>query len=80
MSRETVAAFLHEAAINPLLRQELATLAANHGFVFGPEELGELDLENWVAASLGAPEPSAVPDIDEDEATDPGFGIIEVPA
>ena len=80
MSQETVAAFLREAVNNPVLREELATLARDHGFVFAPGELGELDLRD-LSTVLDSLEGTASPQgRDDDEPSDPGFGIIEVPA
>jgi hypothetical protein len=80
MSQETVAAFLREAVNNPVLREELVTVARQHGFVFAAAELGELDLRDLstVLDSLDATTTSPQGG-EDDDPTDPGFGIIEVP-
>ena len=44
MSKEAVVAFLREVARDPNLQQELAKLAAKHGYDFTSDELNEADL------------------------------------
>jgi hypothetical protein len=79
MSQEIVAAFLREAVINPVLREELVTVARQHGFVFAAAELGELDLRD-LGTVLDSLEATASPQgVEDDDPSDPGFGIIEVP-
>ena len=77
MSRDTVAAFLHEITRNALLRHELANLAASHGFTFEPDELVELDVDSLtpMPETAGAETASSA----DDDPSDPGFGIIEIP-
>ena len=81
MSQETVAAFLREAVNNPVLREELVTVARHHGFVFAASELGELDLRDLgtVLDSLHNAAP-LLEGTEDDDSSDPGFGIIEIPA
>ena len=80
MSQEIVAAFLREAVNNPVLREKLATVARQHGFVFNATELGELDLRDLgtVLNSLNHAEP-LLEGTEDDDSSDPGFGIIEIP-
>jgi hypothetical protein len=82
MSLETFAAFLHQAVHDARLREELAAVADRHGFPFSPDELGELDVEALGAAFKNAAQARPAPrsDLDEDDRSDPGFGIIEIPA
>ncbi|UCD25302.1 MAG: Nif11-like leader peptide family natural product precursor [Gemmatimonadota bacterium] len=80
MSREMVAAFFREANRNPVLRQELAALAANHGFAFGPDELSELDFTELKPTAARPGTEAFMSSAVEDDESDPGFGIIEIPA
>ncbi|UCG88869.1 MAG: Nif11-like leader peptide family natural product precursor [Gemmatimonadota bacterium] len=81
MSLETVAAFLHRATHDAQLQKELAAVADRHGFLFSPEELGELDIEALTTAFRNAAADVALPyETEEDDPFDPGFGIIEIPA
>ena len=63
------------------LESQLAAVADRHGFLFSPEELRELDIEALTAAFRNAEANPAPPfETEEDDPTDPGFGIIEIPA
>jgi hypothetical protein len=44
MSREAVAAFIEDLAKDPTLQEELAQLAAKHGYDFTSDELNDADL------------------------------------
>lgn len=44
MSKESVAAFIADLAKDPKLQQELADLAAKHGYEFTSDELNDSDL------------------------------------
>lgn len=78
MSTGDVAAFMRRMAVDKQLRGELAAVACTRGFVFTPDELGEVDFE----AACGRLLEKQGMNEDEPERidTDPGFGIIEIPA
>ncbi len=44
MSKKSVAAFIADLAKDPNLQQELAELAAKHGYEFTSDELNDADL------------------------------------
>ena len=78
MSTGDVAAFMRRMAVDEQLRGELASVASTRGFVFTPDELRRVDFE---AACGRLPEdPKAYEDPLDRVETDPGFGIIEIPA
>ena len=78
MSTGDVAAFMRRMAIDSQLRNEMAAIANTRGFVFTPEELARVDFEAACGRLLEPQTPNAeTSDLIE---TDPGFGIIEIPA
>jgi hypothetical protein len=65
-------------AIDEQLRNEMTAVANTRGFVFTPDELARADFEAACGRLLEPQQPSDEPsDLIE---TDPGFGIIEIPA
>ncbi len=81
MSLETVAAFLHRALHDAQLRNELAAVADRYGFFFRPDDLRDLDIETLSAALKRAEANHALRrELEDDDPSDPGFGIIEIPA
>ena len=78
MSTGDVAAFMRRMAIDKQLRGELAAVASTRGFVFTPDELGTVDFEAACGRLLD--KPSVKDESFERPETDPGFGIIEIPA
>jgi len=78
MSTGDVAAFMRRIAIDQQLQGELAAVACTRGFVFTPEELTEVDFEAACGRMIEHPIVNA--ESPERIETDPGFGIIEVPA
>lgn len=78
MSTGDVAAFMRRMAIDEKLRSEMAAVASTRGFVFTPDELGAVDFE---AACGQLSDKPMMQDVSIERAeTDPGFGIIEIPA
>jgi hypothetical protein len=78
MSTGDVAAFMRRMAIDAQLRNEMAAVANTRGFVFTPEELARVDFEAACGRLLEPQQPTdETLDLIE---TDPGFGIIEIPA
>lgn len=78
MSTGDVAAFMRRMAVDEQLRGEMAAVASTRGFVFTPDELGAVDFEAACGRLMNKP---MVKDASIDRAeTDPGFGIIEIPA
>lgn len=77
MPREDVAAFVRRVAEDGLLRAELAVMGGRYGFRFTADELAAVGITTRVA--VDAPRAAELDDSD-DESSDPGFGIIEVPA
>jgi hypothetical protein len=75
MSKATVAAFLKRMRETPIMRQEMARLANRYGYHVSADELADVELRTTNA--VGQPD---APNTIDDEPTDPGFGIIEVPA
>ena len=55
MSRESVAAFIADLAKDPKLQQELADLAAKHGYDFSSDELNDCDLAGISGGVLDIP-------------------------
>jgi hypothetical protein len=78
MSTGDVAAFMRRMAIDAQLRDEMAAVANTRGFVFTPDELAKVDFEAACGRLLEPQQPK--PDISDMMETDPGFGIIEIPA
>ena len=78
MSTGDVAAFMRRMAIDEKLRGELAAVASTRGFVFTTDELRAVDFE--AACSRLIDTPTLTDDVLDRMETDPGFGIIEVPA
>ena len=78
MSTGDVAAFMRRMAIDEQLRGELAEIACTRGFVFTPDELRAVDFEAACSRMVDIPlvKEEALDRIE----TDPGFGIIEIPA
>jgi len=70
MSKEVAASFLRSIARSSQLREELAKLAKKHGYLFSPNDLAELGLEDLCCDD----------DDRDDKLSDRGFGAIEVPA
>ena len=80
MSHEALAAFLRRLAVDRQLREELTLAAGKRGLLFTPDELGKVDFEQVCKALDDAGrKSSALVDDRNDDDTDPGFGIIEVP-
>ena len=78
MSTGDVAAFMRRMAIDEQLCGELAAVASTRGFVFTTEELRTIDFEAACGRLIDTP---MLNDEALDRAeTDPGFGIIEIPA
>ena len=78
MSTGDVAAFMRRIAIDAQLRDEMAAVATTRGFVFTPDELARVDFEAACGRLLEPKQPKdETSDLIE---TDPGFGIIEIPA
>lgn len=78
MSTGDVAAFMRRIAIDEKLRGEMAAVACTRGFVFTPDELAKIDFE--AACGRLIDNPKIVEDAQDLTETDPGFGIIEIPA
>ena len=78
MSTGDVAAFMRRMAVDEQLRGELAAVACTRGFVFTPEELRAVDFEAACGRLVDLPKVNEEA-VDRLE-TDPGFGIIEIPA
>ena len=78
MSTGDVAAFMRRMAIDSQLRNEMAAVANTRGFVFTPEELARVDFEAACGRLLDPQTPNS--DTSDLIETDPGFGIIEIPA
>lgn len=55
MSKESVAAFIADLAKDPNLQQELAALAAKHGYDFTSDELNDSDLAGISGGVLNIP-------------------------
>lgn len=73
MSKVELSEFLRRVAEDGRLRAELVEVAGRHGFRFTAEDLEAVDF-------VGVSEKiAALPDEDDDERSDPGFGIIEFP-
>lgn len=70
MSKQVAASFLRALASNRLLREEMAKLGKKHGYVFSPNHLEELQLEDLCGGEENG----------DDQLSDRGFGAIEVPA
>ena len=78
MSTGDVAAFMRRISIDSQLRDEMAAVANSRGFVFTPDELAKVDFEAACGRLVEPQTPSEeTADLIE---TDPGFGIIEIPA
>ncbi len=78
MSTGDVAAFMRRMAVDAQLRNEMAAVANTRGFVFTHEELAKVDFEAACGRLLEPQKPGdQISDLLE---TDPGFGIIEIPA
>ena len=77
MPREDVAAFVRRVAEDGLLRAELAVIGGRYGFRFTADELAAVGLTTLALVDAALVDDGDDPD---DESTDPGFGIIEVPA
>ena len=78
MSKGDVAAFMQRMSIDSQLRDELIAVASTRGFVFTPDELAEVDFDAACGRLLDPKQASSTTaDLIE---TDPGFGIIEIPA
>jgi hypothetical protein len=77
MPRKDVAAFVRRVAEDGLLRAELSVVGGRYGFRFTADELAAVGLTTL--AAVDAPLADDVHDPDDD-STDPGFGIIEIPA
>ena len=78
MSTGDVAAFMRRMAIDAQLRNEMTAVASTRGFVFTPDELAEVDFDAACGRLLEPKKPGdQTTDLIE---TDPGFGIIEIPA
>ena len=75
MPRATVAAFLRRLRETPIMREELAQLANRYGYQVAADELADVELQT--SSDVGQAEG---PNTSDDEPSDPGFGIIEVPA
>ena len=81
MSVETLAAFLHRVLHDAQLRSELSAVAERHGYLFSPDELRDLDIETLSEAFKRAEANAMLQvELEEDDSSDPGFGIIEIPA
>lgn len=52
MSKDAVAAFIHDLAKDPKLQQELVEFAAKHGYDFTSDELSESDLSGVTGGVL----------------------------
>jgi len=78
MSTGDVAAFMRRMEIDEQLRREMAAMASARGFVFTHEELAGIDFE--AACGRLVEKPREVEDAQEVVESDPGFGIIEIPA
>ena len=78
MSTGDVAAFMRRMAIDEKLRGELAAVASTRGFVFTTDELRAVDFEAACGRLIDTP--TLTDDVLDRMETDPGFGIIEVPA
>ena len=55
MSKKSVAAFIADLAKDPNLQQELAELAAKHGYDFTSDELNDSDLAGISGGVLNIP-------------------------
>jgi len=55
MSKKSVAAFISDLAKDPNLQQELAELAAKHGYDFTSDELNDSDLAGISGGVLNIP-------------------------
>lgn len=78
MSTENVAAFLRRVSLDNQLREELVDVAGTRGLMFTSGELAAVDFES--ACEQIAEQPSETPPAADEFETDPGFGIIEIPA
>lgn len=78
MSTGDVAAFMRRMAIDEELCSEVAAVANTRGFVFTTDELRAVDFEAACGRLVDIPK-AKDEGIDRME-TDPGFGIIEIPA
>ncbi len=78
MSTGDLTAFMHRMAVDKQLRCELAAVASTRGFVFTPDELAKIDFE--AACGRLLEQTLATDDAQDILDTDPGFGIIEIPA
>ncbi len=80
MSRHAVAEFLRRVAVDKQLREDLVRLAGRHGLHFTAEELASVDLQS-VYRGMSDAESTLRAALNglEDDSSDPGFGIIEVP-
>jgi hypothetical protein len=56
MSKKSVAAFIADLAKDPNLQQEMADLAAKHGYDFTSDELNDADLAGISGGVLALPE------------------------
>jgi hypothetical protein len=73
MSKEALAAFLRQLAIDQQLREELVAAASKRGLLFSPDELGKVDFEQACTTLNDAV------DATDDDDTAQGSGSIEVP-
>ena len=78
MSTDNVAAFLRRVSMDNQLREELVDVASTRGLLFTSGELAAVDFES-ACEQIAKQLPEALPAADEVES-DPGFGIIEIPA
>jgi hypothetical protein len=78
MSTGDVAAFMRRMAVDAQLRNEMTEVASTRGFVFTPDELARVDFEAACGRLLEPQKPRE--EISDLMETDPGFGIIEIPA
>ena len=78
MSKGDVAAFMRRMTTDAQLRSEMTAVANTRGFVFTSEELATVDFEAACGRLLEPLNPGN--EISELIETDPGFGIIEIPA
>jgi len=69
MSKDVAAAFMRMVARNGELRDEIARLAARHGFRFSPDDLAHLGLEDLFMDE----------DKEDNRLSERGFGAIESP-
>jgi hypothetical protein len=77
MPTDAIALFLRRVKQDRLLRQEITAVARRYGYRFTVDELGAVDLERQSGIRTTTAEPDNTSDEDR---TDQGFGIIEVPA